>query len=97
MEKGACLRLKATSQLAYGHSTCGELPKHLTSQLSSMQRTPTHPHYQATSRHLPMEVLYITSQCVLSSDVHLCGRSLTRDQETTAGRLRAPSQWADYV
>lgn len=60
-----CLRFKATSQLARGHSTCGELPKHLTTRqppLSSTQPTPTHRHYQTTTHHLFIEAIYIRFQ-----------------------------------
>lgn len=57
-----CLRFKASSQLACGHSRCGQLPKHLTTQqplLSSMEPTPTHRHYQTTTPHLFIEAIYI--------------------------------------
>lgn len=73
-----CLRFKATSQLAHGHSTCGELPKHLTTQqppLSSMQPTPTHSHYQATTTHHLFFIGAIHSRfqyCFNAADVCVC-------------------------
>lgn len=74
-----CLRFKATSQLACGHSTCGELPKHHTTRqppLSSMQPTPTHRHYQTTTHHLfyrsHLHQISILVQCVAGTDVWVC-------------------------
>lgn len=72
---GACLRFKASSQLARGHSTCGELPKKKkkTSYQPSSAAGSLHPRTVITPPPLPhllMEVASIRFQNWL--DVSSC-------------------------